>query len=593
MYQIELELCGNIKGAKLSLADAFTDINKNDIIFPNFNDNSNIVFMPSTTLFGNDTRNNNDSDNDGIPDDWELNGYTYKNNELIKWTDNLNNSFSKYVSNPYKQKTSNDPYTDMQKVIGQMPVSTKFEARDPMVPAIPIISVGMEKLLVSKNQNITEGNANTIATEASRSDTSSNTTSISQGAGLSEKGFYVGVSKDYSTTKSVTTSVTNTQSKSWSESIGINTSESAFLNANIRYYNTGTAPIYELRPTTNFVLQNSKSSIATIKSGPNQIGNSLAPGKTYPGKGLAPISLDFANEAGNSKITVDFTTLNDLQNSKDSINLETTQVTGQYGVVDSNGNFSTSTSNAWAPLITEIEESSANIIIRTPDSISERFIATKNTRDKNDKTPVLTIRDSLKKAFDIEERNGILYYFDESSRKEYTLSKENITIIFDQFTSEKINSSLANSPDKSFFDLPIERRMKMSILFPEFEDKMTPSLWTGYYYVYPDNSMYVNGYDGLLTLEKKLTIEQATDYKISFSLKPGKHQFTLRLKDNKTGKVAEKNFEFRVPDGGFKEYDFILPSSSVNGNDVTFSLSNTCEFWMFIKDFKITKLKKS
>ncbi|MGQ7173840.1 hypothetical protein ACUOCP_54280, partial [Escherichia sp. R-CC3] len=69
---------------------------------------------------------------------------------------------------------------------------------------------------------------------------------------------------------------------SWSKQIGINTDQAAFLNANVRYYNTGTAPIYEVRPTTNFILKNANQSLTTIKAGPNQIGNSLSPGDTYP-----------------------------------------------------------------------------------------------------------------------------------------------------------------------------------------------------------------------------------------------------------------------------------------------------------------------
>ncbi|MGQ7102573.1 hypothetical protein ACUOAQ_35105 [Escherichia sp. SP-MK] len=69
----------------------------------------------------------------------------------------------------------------------------------------------------------------------------------------------------------------------------------------MRYYNTGTAPIYEVRPTTNFILKNANQSLTTIKAGPNQIGNSLSPGDTYPKQGQAPISLDKANEAGTTR----------------------------------------------------------------------------------------------------------------------------------------------------------------------------------------------------------------------------------------------------------------------------------------------------
>ncbi|RFB34975.1 hypothetical protein [Brevibacillus laterosporus] len=35
----------------------------------------------------------------------------------------------------------------------------------------------------------------------------------------------------------------------------INKGDSAYLNANVRYYNTGSTPIYQVTPTTSFVLQ--------------------------------------------------------------------------------------------------------------------------------------------------------------------------------------------------------------------------------------------------------------------------------------------------------------------------------------------------
>ena len=134
-----------------------------------------------------------------------------------------------------------------------------------------------------------------------------------------------------------------------------------------------------LRPTTNFVLENSKFTLTTIKSGPNQIGNSLAPGNTYPEKDLSPIALDVANELGTTNIAVDIDTLNDLQSGADAIKVETTQFTGQYGTVDSQGYFSTSPSNTWSPIKSEVETTSANIILKAGDSIKERFITTKNS----------------------------------------------------------------------------------------------------------------------------------------------------------------------------------------------------------------------
>lgn len=405
-----------------------------------------------------------DSDKDGIPDEWEESRYTLKNNEILKWSNDLESEgYTKYVSNPYKSRTSNDPYTDMQKVIGQIPSATKLEARDPMIPAVPKISVGMENLIMSKNQNITEGTSGSKTVSTTKTDTITHGVNIGAEAGFANKLFSFKLSSSYSYTNTTSTAIQDSSTDSWTSQIGINTSQAAYLNANIRYYNTGTAPIYELTPTTNFVLKNSGKSIATIKASPNQIGNSLAPDDTYPKKGLAPISLDTANEAGTVKISIPADILNNLQDGKEVINLETSQFNGQYASIDPNGNFTTDSTKKWAPIITEVEKNSANIIMKSPTSISERYVSTPNTEDKNDKTPVLSIKQALIKAYNLKEVNGKLYYKDESSGKNFVISSRTIEIICDENTQKMLDSKLQDT-SKDILDLTLEKGIQVRTL---------------------------------------------------------------------------------------------------------------------------------
>lgn len=105
---------------------------------------------------------------------------------------------------------------------------------------------------------------------------------------------------------------------------------------------------------------------------------------------------------GTFNISIPADILNNLQDGKEVINLETSQFNGQYASIDPNGNFTTDSTKKWAPIITEVEQNSANIIMKSPTSINERYVATPNTEDKNDKTPVLSIKQALIKAYNLK-----------------------------------------------------------------------------------------------------------------------------------------------------------------------------------------------
>lgn len=618
LYPIEISLSGDINNFELFFIDSNLnkqEISKEEILLPNDSNNTTpikvsyeITSIPevwppeSNNILSRNSGNSNnisfDSDKDGIPDEWEINGYTYKDREILKWSDELNpNHYRKYVSNPDKSRTANDPYTDMQKVIGQMPAATKFEARDPMIPAVPIISVGMEKLLITNNQDVSSGTASSKSITTGSGDSTSNTASISSGVSYSSKdGLTIGVSSEYSNTTTTMTYTENNDSNSWSEDLGINTAESAFLNANIRYYNTGTAPIYELRPTTNFVLNNSKDSIATIRSGPNQIGNSLSPGTTYPREGLTAISLDTANENGLSKIAIDVDTLNNLQKGIDNINLETSQYSGIYGTIDSDGNLLTPSSNAWSPILSEIEATSANIIMKTDKSLNERFVTTASSRDLNDRTPILTIGEAIKKAYDLQERNGNMYYLDDKEKKEYIISEKTITAIFDQATSDRVNELLKNSPDKGFFDLPIEKGMKMTIIPSEFFDAGTKDMWSGLNSTSSDNKLGIS-ISQEMTLKKKLSINNDSDYLISFSLNgpPQEGKLRIVLQDDKGNRIIQV-VNHTILNNNSTMYNVLISSNTISGNNTELSIANFSDFGspiVYLRDIKVTKLRKS
>ncbi|QWH64093.1 Iota toxin protein Ib (plasmid) [Bacillus mycoides] len=467
------------------------------ILSPNFSEKENVLagkeatpFFPEYNLFDRQQENGQkqsisapiDSDNDGIPDEWEEKGYTFKDNQIVAWNDSFSAlGYKKYVSNPRKARTAADPYTDFEKVTGHMPEATKDEARDPLVAAYPAVGVGMEKLHFSKNDNVSEGTGGTVSKTVTKTDTTTNTVEGGGSVGWDgEKGFSLSFSAKYSHSWSNSTARADTESTSWSTQIGINTAERAYLNANVRYYNGGTAPIYDLRPTSNFVLQNSGNSIATITAGPNQIGNSLGPGATYPAKGLAPISLDKANEAGTMKISVDAPTLDKLQSGVETLDLETTQNKGQFGKIDEQGN--PVPGGEWDPIRTNIDSISGVLILNlgTGKDSLERRVTARNMNDPEDKTPEITIKEAIEKAFNAKEKDGRLYYTDQDGKNIF-IDEPAINLIGDQNTKKEIENQLSQMPGKKIYDAKWKRGMKITLHVPtsysDFETGSSNPTW--------------------------------------------------------------------------------------------------------------------
>ncbi|PFE09456.1 binary toxin-like calcium binding domain-containing protein [Bacillus cereus] len=526
------------------------------ILSPNFSEKENSrvekeiqPFFPDYNLFDRQQENGKkqsisapvDSDNDGIPDEWEEKGYTFKDNQIVAWNDSFSAlGYRKYVSNPRKAKTAADPYTDFEKVTGHMPAATKDEARDPLVAAYPAVGVGMEKLHFSKNDNVSEGEGGTVSKTVTKTDTTTNTVEGGGTIGWGDKGFSLSLSAKYAHSWSNSTSTADTDSTSWSSQIGINTAERAYLNANVRYYNAGSAPIYELRPTSNFVFQNSGDSITTITAGPNQIGNSLGPGATYPQKGLAPISLDKANETGIVKISINAEQLDKLQEGTETLNLETTQNRGQYATLDATGTPVTDPSKQWDPIRTNIDAVSGSLTLNlgTGKENLERRVTAKNMNDPEDKTPEITIKEAIKKAFNAKEKDDRLYYTDQNNNNIF-IDEPAINLIADQNTKKEIESQLSEMPGKKIYDAKWKRGMKITLHVPiayyDFEENSLS--WP---YTYREN---------------------------------GGHTGKIHAMINTSGHGVSPHFRFK-PYTSYTARAYVRTSSATGNNNVTFYIDN-------------------
>ncbi|MGW8957639.1 binary toxin-like calcium binding domain-containing protein [Paenibacillus sp. NPDC055715] len=426
-HTVSCELCWAYSNKKESIPNVC-------LLSPDF---KNTEFYPQTSLFGDVADDTTDSDQDGILDEWEINGYTFDGTNVVQWSPDYDGTYTKYVSNPNQASTVGDPYTDLEKVTGNMDRATSLEARNPLVAAYPQVGVSMEKLIISENEDFTESQENST----SSSKTESNTENTSAEAGREDRKFIGKITAGFSHTSSTT----QTTEESTTKQVHINTGQSAYLNANVRYFNTGTAPIYQVTPTNNFIIDD--ETIMTITAPPSNIGNSLSPGATYPDQSLHAMALTEV-EPGKD-FTIHYDSLEKLQSGKQLL-IETTQISGD---VDDNN-------TSWDKYFTQIEASSACLVLDTGDEVLERRIAARDYKDNLDYTPEITFRDAIQVAF-LTTSDGEKQFYND-----IPICEELVQLIYDQQTADDFESQLESNPDKTMFDLLLKQGMKILIKIP-------------------------------------------------------------------------------------------------------------------------------
>lgn len=398
-----------------------------------------------------------DTDNDGIPDDWEINGYTVIGKKIVKWDNSYSSKgLKKYVSNPYSSHTANDPYTDYEKVSRDMDKAILPEATDPMVVAFPSVNVTMERLVVSKNQTISQQVGTSVSKTISHSLSKSITASLSGGFSGGITGISASFSSSFSSSLITSNTVSNTESSSFSKTLNIDLGHSAFLNPNVRYNNYGTAPIYNVQPTTSIVIKD--QTVTTVKVQSNQIGNFLLPNKTYPQKDLAPLSLNTLDQFSSQLISINYDQLNAID-SGEPISLQTTQVDGNYLTFDAQGQTQTER-NFWNNWISQIEATSSTFIFEGNGYTMERKVVAKNFDDPNDYTPVLTVGEAIIKAFNCTIKDGDIYF------KDISFNEKDLLLIYDKYTANYIDEQLKKLSSDKVFDVNIKQGMKILIKSP-------------------------------------------------------------------------------------------------------------------------------
>lgn len=528
-----------------------------------------------------DTR---DTDRDGIPDSFEINGYTVINMVVTKWSDDLaEQGYQKYVSNPNKARTANDPYTDFEKVSGRIDPSVSLIARNPMIAAYPIVGVQMEKLIVSKSATITGQTGNSMSKSTSYSSTSTNTLGASVSAGVSIgiiPTFSMSASVNYSHTWQTTNSVSDTTSQSFTQGLSINTGESAYINPNIRYYNSGTAPVYNVSPNTTIVVGD--ESIATIQPNQNQIGSYLNPENYYPHQGLAPLALNTMDQFSSRLIPINYNQLQTIDKGG-SIQLSTAQFTGQFAKMDINGNLVT-TGNDWGPYLGTIESTTASFTLDMEGTAKQVRVAAKNPKDPTDTTPLLTVREAVKLAFDIDEKDGAFYY--EGMEISYTST---VKVYLDNNTETQFIKLLNGTGSNNYLDCVISPGMNILIVVKPKENQTVSLI-----YALAPNRRAVNAYDinGLYTRPvEPQSLTKSFSYKVG-NLKRGRYQLRLEVQSGHpfTAKSRLHTNEIISKSFGSGYYDVSFYNTLATSNDEILVQFNFGDMTVYIQQVMLIYL---
>ncbi|PFA61566.1 binary toxin-like calcium binding domain-containing protein, partial [Bacillus cereus] len=397
-----------------------------------------------------------DTDNDNIPDDWEINGYTIQNKVAVKWKDDLaEKGYTKFTSNPLEAYTAGDPYNDYEKAARSLDVSNAKETFHPLVAAFPSVNVSLENIILSENKDLSKS----VGSNSSNNWSYTNTEGVSGSAGFGSNGFSFGVSANYQHSDTV--------GAQWGHSnedtSHINNAESAFLNANVRYNNVGTGSIYNVKPTVSFVLNG--DNIGTIKAKENTTAKSIKAGESYPKLGQTGISINKMDDFGSSPIPLNKDQLTRFLNNV-PIMLETNQVEGDYVTQNRNGKLEIG--GEWSEVIPQIKERTASIIIDAGEKVAEKRIAAKDYTNPEDKTPSLTLKEALKLAYptDVTEKkvgkDKLLFY------KNQPIFESSVMTYVDENTSKEIEKQIKDETGvfkdvKKIYDVKLTPKMNFTI----------------------------------------------------------------------------------------------------------------------------------
>ncbi|MGU3443931.1 hypothetical protein ACLBXI_30050, partial [Bacillus cereus] len=392
-----------------------------------------------------------------------------------------------------------DPYTDLQKAIGDMNVVGAIDptAKHPFVAACPSIGVFMEDYLITENitNEWSKGKQTSAHTssglEDSKEEGTTKSTAVDLELGLgNEKNKQGKITDGLTGSASVSQTITTKKSSSQttiastsatsadreSQQKSFNTAKGGYLTGKVRYKNTGTAPIEQLAPTMNFSLwENNKWSstpISTIKANKNTTANIVGPKHSYP-PGDLPLSITPGDDY-NSELNALSKAQVDSILSGSPISLDVPQISGTFTGAGGKGLPDKGKQYQWSEYMPQIEGNAARLVLELPNETLERWVA---APDEN--SPVrLTIGEAIDAAF------GTTKYPDGSlSYAGYSLNRSDVDLFFDPSTERILKEELTKlktQKDVTIYDVKLKKEMVL-LIKPVLDVK--PGLYSNFLHI--------------------------------------------------------------------------------------------------------------
>ncbi len=416
------------------------------------------------TRLGTDPRNR-DTDNDGVSDMLELEGYWYNyiTGKFERWI--LGMDQERYQTDPVRFSTDEDPYGDGMEVSEiLMDMSVAAPGKHPLVPAFPDIYVSMIEYKVTPIEEIvtrTGRKANSSWANSTIDETTFRWEANGKfSLGVSEKGGYggleIGGGVSQTTKHAVTHSKSGLDETSWDDATTLDPSKAASLKLNLVFENRGTATAREVVPMVTALVGN--SGIATYPLPEEKRIDVLAPGE------VSTTWILGGEEKSRIEATLD--ELRDLQMGSPLI-LEINQMNAKVKKQDDKGGWTNT--QLWSDYKPSIDGVSVKLVVDMGvDEPANFLVYARSTRSG----PSVRVRDILRYALGHE--------FSETGDEFEVMGIPGSKIFFGIHPEEAlhdVNRQLAAMPKQQILDVELDPGWKVLARKASEEPKIT---WARY-----------------------------------------------------------------------------------------------------------------
>lgn len=407
-----------------------------------------------------------DSDNDGISDSLELNGYMLDDyNQIVSWDDNENSNYHK--SDPNTPYTTGDPYSDLSKVRNSILYSNIDEASrtNPEVAATPNLTVELKGIGLTPKETTgsSEGggteNGQSTGSSGSNSDTHTFTTELSFGVehkfgptGGTTASFEASFAHSYAMEKTTAWSMEESTStmKNWMNTVELDTSEAAELSLDLKYTNIGQTPLSNILPRFTILVGDDDERVVTYTPDDTQKISYLAPGES--------VTVTVNRITNVDTLTLSLSQLNKLLDNQ-KLKIEMTEIQAEIP-----GN--NRSEDIYEYYIDDIKGKTADIEFRYKDGTSKVYQVVAQHSGYN---PHMNLYRALKLLKNADKINGNVY-IDSTNLTDWDL-------MYNDDLRQRIQS--LDNTGKNFYD--VELNHNDHVILYEPVDDVTPVIhWTGY-----------------------------------------------------------------------------------------------------------------